>query len=160
MGNGAAARFIIFGMANKPTYDDANLLLRLYELRREETMRTARQWLASFSPNDDEDIEKVTDRGRKENAYFRMVISYWEMAASFVTSGVLNEELFLQNSGEALFVWEKTRALIEENRKRMNNPGFMKNLETVAQSMIQKMGEEGYQSWSAMIRGTAAAAKS
>lgn len=146
-------------MANKPTYDDANLLLRLYELRREETMRKARQWLASFSPDSSEAVQKVADRGSQENAYFRMVISYWDMAASFVTSGVLNDELFLQNSGEALFVWEKTRALIEDNRKRMNSPNFMKNLETVAQSLIQRMGQ-GYESWAAMVRGTAAAAKS
>jgi hypothetical protein len=147
-------------MANKPTYDDANLLLRLYELRREETMRKARKWLASFSPNNPEDVQKVADRDGQENAYFRMVTSYWDMAASFVTSGVLNDELFLQNSGEALFVWEKTRGLIEETRKRMNSPGFMKNLETVAQAAIQRMGQEAYESWSAMIRGTAAAARS
>jgi hypothetical protein len=147
-------------MANKPTYDDANLLLRLYELRREETMRKARKWFASFSPNNPEDVQKVAARDSQENAYLRMVISYWEMAASFVTSGVLNEELFLQNSGEALVVWEKTRTLIEESRKMMNNPGFMKNFETIAQSLIQRMGPEAYESMSAMVRGTASAARS
>jgi hypothetical protein len=104
-------------MTNKPTYDDANLVLRLYELRREETLRNARKWLASFSPGNPEHVQKVADRSSQENAYFRMVISYWDMAASFVTSGVLNEELFLQNSGEALYTWEKTRELIQENRK-------------------------------------------
>src|SRR5579875_661684 len=144
-------------MSSKATYDDANLLLRLYELRREETMRKARQWLFSFSPNNPEHIQKLQDRSSQEHAYFRMVTSYWDMAASFVTSGVLNEELFLQNSGELLFVWEKSRAAIEQSRAMMKNPNYMKNLETVAQAAIKRMGPEGYESWSAMVRGAASA---
>ena len=86
-------------MANKATYDDANLILRLYELRRDETMRKARQWFASFAPNNPEEIQKVSTLGTQENAYMRMVLSYWDMAASMVTSGVLNEEMFLESGG-------------------------------------------------------------
>jgi hypothetical protein len=144
-------------MANQATYDDANLLLRLYELRREETMRKARQWFFSFSPNQPEQLRKIADRGSQENAYFRMVASYWDMAASFVTSGVLNEELFLQNNGELLFVWEKSRAAIEQSRALMKNPNYMKNLETVAQAAIKRMGPESYEYWSTMVHGAAAA---
>jgi L-rhamnose mutarotase len=144
-------------MTNKATYDDANLLLRLYELRREDLMRKARQWFFSFTPSDPEQLRKVAERGSQENAYFRMVASYWDMAASFVTSGVLNEELFLQNNGELLFIWEKSRAAIEQGRAAMKNPAYMKNFETVAQSAIQRMGPENYESWSAMVRGAAAA---
>jgi hypothetical protein len=147
-------------MANQATYDDANLLLRLYELRREETMRKARQWLASFSATNPEHIQKLADRNSQENAYFRMVTSYWDMAASFVTSGVLNEDLFLQNNGELLFVWEKSRPAIEQSRALMNNPNYMKNLETIAQAAIQRMGPERYESFSALVRGTAAASRS
>jgi hypothetical protein len=143
-------------MANQATYDDANLLLRLYELRREETMRKARQWLASFSATNPEHIQKLADRGSQENAYFRMVTSYWDMAASFVTSGVLNEDLFLQNNGELLFVWEKSRAAIEQSRSLMKNPNYMKNLETLAQAAVKRMAPENYESWSAMVHGTAA----
>jgi hypothetical protein len=146
-------------MANQPAYDDANLLLRLYELRREETMRKARQWLASFSATNPEHIQKLADRGSQENAYFRMVTSYWDMAASFVTSGVLNEELFLQSNGELLFVWEKSRPAIEQARTVMKNPAYMKNLETVAQAAIRRMGQEAYESWSAMVREAAAATR-
>jgi hypothetical protein len=147
-------------MANQATYDDANLLLRLYELRREETMRKARDWFFSFSPSDPAQLQKVGDRSSQENAYFRMVASYWDMAASFVTSGVLNEELFLQNNGELLFVWEKARAAVEQARATMKMPNYMKNLETVAQAAIKKMGPETYESWSTMVRGAAAAARS
>jgi L-rhamnose mutarotase len=146
-------------MANQATYDDANLLLRLYELRRDETMRKARQWLASFSATNPEHIQKLADRGSQENAYFRMVTSYWDMAASFVTSGVLNEELFLQNNGELLFVWEKSRPAIEQSRAVMKNPNYMKNFETVAQAAIKRMSPENYESWAAMVHGTVAATR-
>jgi hypothetical protein len=146
-------------MANKPTYDDANLLLRLYELRREETMRKARAWFATFSADDPEQLQKVTTPGSQESAYLRMVTSYWDMAASFVTSGVLNEELFLANSGELLFAWEKSRALIERMRESMRNPKAMKNFETMAQALIQRMGPETYENMTKVMRGTATASQ-
>jgi hypothetical protein len=146
-------------MANQATYDDANLLLRLYELRREETMRKARQWLASFAPNNPEHMQKVADRSSQENAYLRMVTSYWDMAASFVTSGVLNEELFLQNSGELLFVWEKSRGAIEQMRAVLKEPAYMRSLETLAQAAIKRLGPETYEAWLGMVRGAAAATR-
>ncbi|MBV9505663.1 MAG: hypothetical protein JO323_11740 [Acidobacteriia bacterium] len=146
-------------MANQATFDDANLILRLYELRREELMRKARQWFFGFAVDNPEQVEKVSAMGSQENAYLRMVMSYWDMAASFVTSGVLNEDLFLQNNGELLFVWEKSRGLVENARSRMNNPTYMKNLETVAQTAIKRMGPEAYARMSSMVRGASAAAQ-
>jgi len=145
-------------MTNRATYDDANLILRLYELRREETMRKARQWFAAFAPNNAEEVQKVTTFGTQENAYMRMVLSYWDMAASMVTSGVLNEDLFLESGGELLFTWEKVRTIVPESRARMNNPAYLKNLETVAQAAIKRMGPGAYETWSAMVRGAVAAA--
>jgi L-rhamnose mutarotase len=147
---------IIAPMANKPTYDDANLLLRLYELRREETMRKARAWFATFSADDPEQLQKVSTPGSQESAYLRMVTSYWEMAASLVTSGVLNEELFLENSGELLFAWEKSRPLIERMRQTMKNPKLMKNVEKMAHALIERMGPESYEEMSKVLRGRAA----
>ena len=144
-------------MTNQATYDDANLILRLYELRREETMRKARQWFASFASNNPDEIQKVTTFGTQENAYMRMVLSYWDMAASMVTSGVLNEDLFLESGGELLFTWEKVRHIVPESRARMNNPAYLKNLEAVAQAAIKRMGPEAYESWSAMVRGASTA---
>src|SRR5882762_4591518 len=86
--------------AERPaTYDDANLLLRLYELRREDKLRQARDWFnKNFHANNLEELSKICPQGSQEHAYFRMVLGYWEMAASFVTSGVLQRELFMQNS--------------------------------------------------------------
>jgi hypothetical protein len=82
--------------AERPaTYEDANLLLRLYELRREDKMRQARDWFnKNFHANNLEELSKICPLGSQEHAYFRMVSSYWDMAASFVTSGVLQRELF------------------------------------------------------------------
>src|SRR5579872_3525093 len=86
------------------TYEDANLLLRLYDLRREEKLRAARDWFAkNFHAGTMEETQKLCPFGSEENTYFRMVVGYWDMAASFVTAGVLHQELFAQNSRELLF---------------------------------------------------------
>ena len=70
------------------TYDDANLLIRLYDLRREEKLREARAWFtANFKPNSMADIQQLCPPGSENNARMRMVASYWDMAASFVTAG-------------------------------------------------------------------------
>jgi hypothetical protein len=100
--------------------------------------------------------------GSQENAYVRMVLSYWEMAASFVTSGVLNQELFFQSNGELLLVCEKVRALAPAFRAFTRNPESWKNLETVGNAYIkfvQSHGPEAYSGFQAMVNMPAAAAK-
>ena len=119
-------------------------------------MRKARAWFAGFHAASPKDLPAM---GTQENAYFRMVTSYWDMAASFVTSGVLNEELFLQINGELVFVWEKIRELLPQIRVNNKNPNYMKNLETVGNAGIQRMPAEAYQSFSAMIKGMATAGR-
>lgn len=148
---------ILIYMATQATYDDANLILRLYELRREETMRKARQWFGTMSISSVEEMQKIAPQGSQENAYLRMVTSYWDMAAGFVTSGVLNQDLFLQTSGEILFVWEKVRDLVPAFRAMMKNPNVMKNLETVGNAAIENMPKEAYEAFQGMVRGSAAA---
>lgn len=150
----------IFSMVNQATYEDANLILRLYELRRDETMRKARQWFAGVSADSQEEWQKAAAMGSQENAYFRMVTTYWDMAASLVTSGVLNEELFLQNNGEALFVWEKIKNVIPATRQMLKMPTYLANLETVANAAIKRMGPEAYQNFSDRVRGMATAGRS
>jgi hypothetical protein len=145
-------------MTNQATYDDANLCLRLFELRREETMRKARSWFAGFSAANAEHLEKVRAMGSPENTYFRMVTSYWDMAASFVTSGVLNQELFLETNGELLFVWEKIKTLVPEARANNKNPHYLHNLETVGNAAIKRMDPAAYQHFSGMVKGLGAAA--
>jgi hypothetical protein len=146
-------------MSVQATYDDANLVLRLYELRREEKLRKARDWFSrNFAPASFEEAQKLIPMGSQENAYFRMVVSYWEMAASFVTSGVLNRDLFFQSSGELLFVWERVRELVPAFRAMSKNPDSWKNLETVGNAFIewlQNKGPETYPTFQTMIRRSA-----
>lgn len=116
------------------TYEDARLILKLYELRRDEKMRAAREWFAKFSPATIQDVKAVSASTGPENAYYRMVTSYWEMAASFVARGILNVDLFLDSGGEMIFVWAKLARLVREIRAELGNPGFWVNVEKVIES--------------------------
>jgi hypothetical protein len=75
--------------------------------------------------------------GSQESAYARMVISYWDMVASFVTNGILNDELLFQSGGELLFTWVRVKPIVEEVRSTMGNPNIFKNLEIVANRFIE-----------------------
>ncbi|MGH9449599.1 MAG: DUF4760 domain-containing protein [Terriglobia bacterium] len=111
-------------------HHDAEILLRLYELRREEKLRAARQWF--FSGLRADSAEEVTKRyppGSEEDAYARMVGSYWEMAASILNHGLINEELFFENTGELWAVWNKIEPLVAGMRERSKNPHQFENLE-------------------------------
>ncbi len=120
--------------AVQATYDDANLLLRLYEMRREEKMREARSWfVANFKPKSMADIQQLCPPGSEANARMRMVSTYWDMAASFVASGVLNPDLFFANSREMLLVAIRLRPVLAEIRAAYKDTTFLANLETVAQ---------------------------
>src|SRR5262245_22547268 len=93
---------------NPATHEDAQLVLKLYELRREEKMRAARDWyLKGFFPESIDDIKALLHPLNPNNAYLRMVTSYWDMAASFVVHGALHAELFLESGGEMIFFWAK-----------------------------------------------------
>jgi hypothetical protein len=144
-------------MANTATYDDVNLILRLYEMRREEKLRLARDWFAkSFKVRTVEDFNKLCPPSYDTNAYFRMVVTYWEMVASFVTAGVLNEELFFQSGMELLFCWERVRDLVPEARTTYMNENLYKNLETVANRLIQHLEKNSpgaYEAFSKRVRG-------
>lgn len=139
------------------TYDDVNLILRLFELRRDEKMRQARDWVAkSFHAKNMEELTALCPLGSEPNAYFRMVISYWEMVAGFVTSGVLSQELFFQSGRELLFAWERFRDIVPALREAYKDPMAYKNLETVAEAFIEWLNRRSpgaYEAFSARVRG-------
>lgn len=143
-------------MKPSPTHDDANLILKLYEMRREEKLRQARGWFAkSFKATTMEEFNTLCPQGSETHSYYLMVTSYWEMVASFIEAGVLNRELFFESGLELLYVWERMRDIVPEYRRATKNPFFYKNLESVAKSMIQWMNgraPESYSSFSAMAR--------
>jgi hypothetical protein len=115
-----------------PTHEDAQLILRLYELRREEKMRAARDWFTgTFFPESIEQIREIAAGRSEENTYFRMVVSYWDMAASFVEYGAMNGELFLESNGEMLVVWAKIEPFISQMRKDLDLPSYLINIEKV-----------------------------
>ena len=111
------------------THDQANLLLRLYELRRDARMREAREWfIADFSASTLEELFKKYPPGSKENASYRMVVSYWDMYAGMVNRGLIDDEFFFENNGEAWVIWDKVKELALSQRKAMGNPTILKNL--------------------------------
>jgi hypothetical protein len=125
-------------MDTMATHEDAHLILRLYELRRDDKMRQARSWFAAnYYPKSVEESMSLYPPGSDENAYIRMVTSYWEMVASFLASGVLNEELFFQSGQEMLLTWIRIKPIVQEMRKMMNSPNPWKNLEAASERYIQ-----------------------
>ena len=143
--------------APRATYQDVDLILRLYEMRREARMREARRWFAShFKVKTLEEFNVVCAPGSEPNASYRMLTSYWEMVASFVTNGVLNEELFFQSNREFLFVWERVRDVVPELRKAFSSPIELKNLETVSDAYIRWWNHRApgaYEAFSKRVRG-------
>jgi hypothetical protein len=119
------------------TYDDANLLLKLYELRREEKMREARAWfVGNFKPKTVAEMLSLCPPGSDNNAMMRQVITYWDMAASLVCMGVLNPELFFANNREFLVVWLRVRSYLPELRERYTDGQYFKHLETAGNLFI------------------------
>ncbi len=112
------------------THEQVNLMLRLYEMRREAVMREARAWyLKDFHPKSAEDVMKIAPPGSKENAYLRQVASYWEMVANIVSRRLIDEEFFFENSGEQWIVWEALRPIANEWRALFKNPHAWEKLE-------------------------------
>ena len=128
-----------------PTHADAELILKLYEARREPELRKARQWwTANFWPESADDIIKIArSMGSPENAWMRMVLGYWSMAGSFVTNGVLNEDLFFEPScsGEMFVIYAKVEPYLKEVREKMQNPMLLANLEKLIHT---EKGQERY----------------
>jgi hypothetical protein len=121
----------------RATFEDVNMILQLYEMRREDRLREARRWFAaSFKVKTFDEFSKLCPPGSEPNASYRMVTTYWEMVASFLTSGVLNAELFYQSGREMLLVWERVREMIPSAREALKHPRELRNLEEAATAYI------------------------
>jgi hypothetical protein len=141
-------------MSSTP-YESATLLIRLYELRREPTMREARNWFArEFNPST---IDELTQALMGPNSgHFRMVTSYWEMAASFVLNGAIDEQMFNDANGEQIGVFAKMEPFLAEYRTRMGNPKYLSQLEQVV--MRRPGAKESLAAMREWFRSRAAAA--
>jgi hypothetical protein len=122
-------------MPKKPSASDAQLILQLYDLRREAEMRKARHWmLVEFSPRSADDFLKVAMAlGTQENNWLRQAWSYWGMAAEFVQQGVLNEEMFLRPSisGEMFVMFAKVHPFLKELREKLGDKEAFVDIEKV-----------------------------
>ena len=108
-------------------YKDADLILKLYDLRREKTMREARTWFFTFSPQNPQDFMEVLTS--EKSGLYRMVISYWDMACSLVNNGAIDAEMFNDANGEHIFVYAKLEPFIPMLREQLGSPQFLAHLE-------------------------------
>jgi len=112
------------------THEQVNLMLRLYDMRREPRMREAREWyIANFHAASPEEVMKLCPPGSKENAFMRMVISYWDMCSNIVNRGLIDEEFFFENNGEQWVVWERLKPSVAGWREAFKNPHAFENLQ-------------------------------
>jgi hypothetical protein len=133
--------------------DSANLILKLYELRREPVMREARNFYMTFNPTSLQDY--MAGMMGPNSGHIRMVTSYWEMAASFVTSGAIDADMFEASAGEHILVFGKLEPILAQLREAMGNPNILKNLEQVC--IAAPGGLEKVRATAERIRGMMAA---
>jgi hypothetical protein len=118
------------------TYDEVHLMLKLYDMRREPRLRQARGWfLEHFHPHSPEEMMEKYPQGSEENTFIRMVISYWEMVASIVNRGLINDELFFESNGEIWVVWDRMRPIVPTWRAAFKNPRLFANIEETSERL-------------------------
>jgi hypothetical protein len=121
-------------MATKPTHEQAQLQLQLYDLRREARLREARDWFfRNYIVNTFDDAMRIAGPGTEGGTLSMMVFGYWEQACALLNYELLHEDLFFETSGEFFGVWEAVKAIVPEGRERFSNRQFLAHLEKAAQ---------------------------
>ena len=121
-------------METKPTHEQAQLHLQVYDLRREARMRQARDWFfKNYHFKSFDEAMRIAPPGTEEGAFVMMVFSYWEQACALLNYGLLHEDLFFETSGEFFGVWETVKPIIAQGRKMFVNQQFLANVEKAAQ---------------------------
>jgi len=112
------------------THEQVDLMLKLYEMRREPRLRQARAWFfEKFNVTSAEEMMKLYPFGSEENTNVRMVTSYWEMVASIVNRNLIDEDLFFESTGEQWIVWERLKVVAPAMRALFKNPHVHAQLE-------------------------------
>src|SRR5208283_2709320 len=120
-------------METKPTHEQAQLHLQVFEERREARLRQARDWFfKSYFADNWNDAMRAAAPGTEGGTNFMMVVSYWEQACALLNYGLLHEDLFFETSGEFFGVWERIRPVIQQGREMFVNKQFLANLEKAA----------------------------
>jgi len=127
-------------MATRPTQEQARLHLQVYEMRREERLRQARDWFfKNYFVQSFDDGMRLAPPGTEAGTFVGMVIGYWEQACALLNYGLLHEDLFFETSGEFFGVWERLKPGVPEARKRFAAKGYLSHLEKAAKR---------YEAWS------------
>jgi len=120
-------------MATKPTHEQAQLHLQVYDLRRETRLRQARDWFfKNYTVEKFDDAMRIAAPGTEGGALAMMVITYWEQACALLNYGLLHEDLFFETSGEFFGVWERVKPIVAEARERFVNKQFLAHTENAA----------------------------
>jgi len=120
-------------MASKPTHEQAQLHLQVYDLRRETRLRQARDWFQqNYHAETLEEAMSIAAPGTEHGTFLGMVIGYWEQASTLLNYGLLHEDLFFETSGEFFGVWEQLKAVVPQFREAFHDPHLLANLEKAA----------------------------
>jgi len=120
-------------MASKPTHEQAQLQLQVYDLRREPRLRQARDWFQqNYHPETLEDAMRLAAPGTEHGTYLGMVFGYWEQVCALLNYGLLHEDLFFETSGEFFGVWEQLKTVVPQFRQAFHNPTLLGNIEKAA----------------------------
>jgi len=120
-------------MASKPTHEQAQLHLQVYDLRREPRLRQARDWFQqNYHAETLEEAMRIGGPGTEHGTFVGMVIGYWEQACTLLNYGLLHEDLFFETGGEFFGVWEQLKAVVPQFREAFHNPNMLANLEKAA----------------------------
>ena len=121
-------------MATKPTHEQAQLHLQVYEQRREPRLRQARErFFKNYLVENYDDAARIAAPGTENGALAMMVLSYWEQACALLNYGLLHEDLFFETNGEFFGVWELAKAAVPQARELFKYNGYLANLEKAAQ---------------------------
>jgi hypothetical protein len=117
----------------KPTHEQAQLHLQVYEMRREAKLRQARDWFFKnyFADNLD-DAMRIAAPGTEGGPFAMMVFGYWDQACALLNYGLLHEDLFFETSGEFFGVWDRVKPIVQQGRERFVNKQFLAHLEKAA----------------------------
>ncbi|HYY68385.1 MAG TPA: hypothetical protein VE734_01525 [Terriglobales bacterium] len=149
----------------KPTHEQAQLHLQLYDLRREARLRQARDWFSkNYFVDSLEDAMRIAAPGTESGTFAMMVFSYWDQACALLNYGLLHEGLFFDTSGEFFWVWERVKPIVPEARERFRSKDFLAHLEKAAQryeTWIETRNPghlAGMREWAKQMRAQAAKA--
>jgi hypothetical protein len=121
-------------METKPTHEQAQLQLQVYDLRREARLRQARDWFQQkYHAETFDDAMRLMAPGTEAGTFVGMVIGYWEQACALLNYGLLHEDLFFETNGEFFGIWELLKPVVPQFRERFVDQNFLANLEKAAQ---------------------------